>query len=75
MKKISIKSFDELIQFIENYNSDPNDIRELISKTIGAKIFFTSQDDKKQLIKDLKIYWENYKDRCIEDRPLFLMTE
>jgi hypothetical protein len=75
MKKISIKSFDDLIEFIENHNIEPKDIRELISNTIGVSIFFCSQDNKTVLIKDLQYYWGKYKDKPIKERPLFLLSE
>ncbi len=67
--QISINSFNELIKFIENNEVSNKDIAEIILKTMRVFIFF---ENKENLILELKEYWNLYKDKPLNERPLFL---
>lgn len=71
-KQFKIKLFDDLIDFIENEEASPKDIEHIISTTIGAYLCVSDYKDKRELIKDIKTYWNKYKNRLLMDRPLFL---
>jgi hypothetical protein len=71
-KQIKIKSFNDLIEFIEIQNAPAIDVQDIIAMTMGVYVSFTSQDHKIKLIKDLKRYWSKYKNRPLKDRPIFL---
>ena len=71
-KQYIIKSFDDLIEFIETQDASSKDIQEIISKTIGVYTFLKPHFNKTALLQDLKSYWSEFKNRSLTDRPLFL---
>lgn len=71
-EQIEINTFDDLINFIETQNASTKDIQNIISKTVGVYVFLNSDNDKTQLIKDLKTYWSKYKNKPLAERPMFL---
>ena len=66
-KQYIVKSFDDLIEFIETQDASSKDIQEIISKTIGVYSFLTPQYNKSELIEDLKSYWLEYKNNPITE--------
>jgi len=64
---IEIKSFEELIQFIENNELTIEKMNEIISKAL--KVYYSTNADKETIITNIKEYWNQYKD--IEETPLF----
>ena len=67
---ISLENAHEIgKKFIENNEVSNKDIAEIIIKTMRVFIFF---ENKEKLILELKEYWNLYKDKPLNERPLFL---
>ena len=68
-EQLKIKSFDDLIRFIENHDLTDNDINSIISSTMGV-IVIHDYNTKAELIERLKVYWGKWKNNI--EHPLFL---
>jgi hypothetical protein len=68
---MEIQNFDELIEFIETNDLSIENISKLVKECIGVYIVFYSNKD--ELIKDLIVFWDEYKDTT--ERPIFLDAE
>lgn len=70
-----IDTFEDLIFFIENTNLKQQQIETLIQKTINVWVIidFDKEFNKKELIKDLKEFWNEYGNKPKTERPFFLM--
>lgn len=67
--QFKINKFSDIIQLIEEYDLSNEQIDKLLTNTVGI---YTGKEmpDKKELIEQLKSYWNMYKD--YQERPLFL---
>jgi hypothetical protein len=70
-KQFKIRSFDDLIEFIENEEASPKEIEEIVRQTIGVIILFDDYYDKSYLINRLKDFWHKFKHS--QERPIFLL--
>jgi len=68
---MEITSFEELIDFIQQNELSIENISKLVKESIGLHIVFYSNKD--ELIKDLIVFWDEYKDTT--ERPIFLDAE
>jgi len=69
-KQFKIRSFDDLIDFIENEDAPKKDIGNIISNILSVWVWSSQYKDKKELIKDLREYWSKWKNK--RERPIFL---
>lgn len=71
---IEIKTFDNLLAFIENTNLKQQQIETLIQKTINIFILLPIDKEfsKQKLITNLKEFWSEWGNKPIAERPLFL---
>ncbi len=70
-KQFKIKSFDDLIEFIENEEASLKDIEEIVRQTMRVIVISDEKYDKRDLIEKLKDFWNKFKDA--QERPLFLI--
>lgn len=66
--QIKISNFKSLVNLIEDYDLDQEQIKTLLAQSIG--VFMDSVPKKKELIKQLNEYWSKYGNNG--ERPLFL---
>lgn len=66
--QIKISNFKSLVNLIEDYELDQEQIKTLLAQSIG--VFMDHVPEKEELIKQLKEYWNNYSNKG--ERPLFL---
>ena len=69
-KQFKIKSFDDLIEFIENEEASLKEIEEIIRQTLRVIVISDEKYDKRDLIEKLKDFWNKFKGP--QERPLFL---
>jgi len=68
--KMEINNFDELLTFLERKEVTKEHINELLIKSIGVYCYV--EDEKQEIIKQLKAYWTSFGHLPIGERPLFL---
>ena len=69
-KQFKIKSFDDLVEFIENEEASLKDIEKIIRQTMRVIVISDEKYDKRDLIEKLKDFWNKFKGG--QERPLFL---
>lgn len=67
--EIEIKTFDDLIQFLENNELSERKINEILMTTIQS-LYTGNTNNKKEMINALKEFWNEWSDR--PERPLFV---
>lgn len=67
---IEIKTFDNLLTFIETNELKESEIIVIIENTIG--IYIAKNFNKNKLIRKLIFFWSEWSDKPIAERPLFL---
>lgn len=67
---IQISTYNDLLDFIQRDNINSKQAIELISKSIG--VFAYVQDEKIEIIRQLKKYWITFGKLPINKRPIFL---
>jgi len=70
-KQFKIKSFDDLIEFIENEEASLKDIESIINHTMRVIVISDEKYDKSHMIDKLKDFWDKFKD--VQECPLFLI--
>ena len=72
-KQFKIKSFDDLIEFIENEDTSLKDIEEIVRLTMCVIVLLGEEYDKSYLIEKLKNFRNKYGNG--QERPLFIMED
>jgi hypothetical protein len=67
---MEINDFDELLTFLERKEVNSKHINEILSKSIG--VFYYPEDEKTEIIRQLKKYWITFGKLPINERPIFL---
>jgi hypothetical protein len=67
--KIEINTFDELIQFIANNKLTPKQLIILVEATLQIYI---CPEDLENITEKLKLFWNEYGNKSIKERPIFL---
>lgn len=67
--KIEINTFDELIHFIENNKLTPKQLIILVEATLQIYI---CPEDLVNIKEKLKLFWNEYGNKSIKERPIFL---
>ena len=70
-KQFKIKSFDDLIEFIENEEASLKEIEEIVRQTMCVIVLLGEEYDKSYLIEKLKDFKNKYTNG--QERPLFIM--
>lgn len=70
--EIEIKTFDDLIQFLENNELSEKKINEILMTTIQS-LYTGDTANKKEMILALKEFWNDWSDK--PERPLFIDLE
>jgi hypothetical protein len=68
MQKINISSFDDLLEVIKREDVSIDNAQLLASETVGMKAFFLCES-KEEVIKQLSLYWNNFKHLPLGFRP------
>jgi hypothetical protein len=68
LNPINISSFDDLLQVIKKEEVSIDDAQLLASQTVGMKAFFLCES-KEEVIKQLSLYWKNFKNIPLGFRP------
>ena len=72
-KQFKIKSFDDLIEFIQNEDASLKDIEEIVRQTMCVIVLLGDNYDKSYLIEKLKNFRNKYRNG--QERPLFIMED
>ena len=72
-KQFKIKSFGDLIEFIENEEASLKDIEEIVRQTMSVIVISDEKYDKRHLIEKLKDFRNKYRNG--QERPLFIMED
>ncbi|MRJ10981.1 hypothetical protein EDL98_07770 [Ornithobacterium rhinotracheale] len=70
VERTSIKTIDDLKNFILSNEVSTEDLNTIISLSLGLYIYFEGKS-KKQIADEVEAYYNAYKDIPITDRPLF----
>jgi hypothetical protein len=70
---MEINNFDELLTFLERKEVTKEHINELVSRTIGVYCYV--EDEKEEIIRQLREYWNSFGNLPINERPIFLSQE
>jgi len=70
--EVEIKTFEDLIQFVEENDLSEEKINEILMATIQS-LYTGDTGNKSEMIKTLKEFWEKWSDK--PERPLFIDLE
>ena len=70
--EVEIKTFEDLIQFLENHDLPEKKINEILIATIQS-LYTGDTANKSEMIQALKEFWEKWSDK--PERPLFIDLE
>jgi hypothetical protein len=66
--EVTINTFAELVDFIEETNLTPGQTAEIVQATIGA--YYTNTAPKQELLTALVEWWERYEEQ--QEKPIFI---
>ena len=70
--EVEIRTFDELIEFLENNELSERKINEILMTTIHS-LYTGDTANKKEMILALKEFWNDWSDK--PERPIFIDLE
>lgn len=66
--EVTINTFPELVDFIQETNITPEQTEQIVQATIGA--YYTDTAPKDELLTALIQWWERYE--ALQEKPIFI---